>query len=97
MPSRPGCPGRSRVRSAPGQAGLPGVQGALATLARDVIDLACSSQADSVRRCEAHGRVRLFVRDHARRRWCSTCGDRVRAARHQRRVKEQRRATAADA
>jgi predicted RNA-binding Zn ribbon-like protein len=78
--------------------GLPGVQGALAALARDVIDLACSPQADSVRRCEAHGCVRLFVREHARRRWCSTtCGDRVRAARHQRRVEEQRRATTADA
>ncbi|MEU1600808.1 CGNR zinc finger domain-containing protein [Streptomyces sp. NPDC005708] len=80
------------------QAGLPGVQGALAALARDVIDLVCSAQADSVRRCEAHGCVRLFVREHARRRWCSTtCGDRVRAVRHQRRVEEQRHATAADA
>ena len=80
------------------QAGLPGVQGALAALARDVIDLACGPQAGLIRRCEAHGCVRLYVREHARRRWCSTtCGDRVRAARHQRRVEERRSATTADA
>ncbi|SFW92232.1 CGNR zinc finger domain-containing protein [Amycolatopsis australiensis] len=67
------------------------VEEALATLARDAIDVASGELGEVVRACEAHGCVRLFFREHARRRWCSTtCGDRVRAARHQRLVVEQR-------
>jgi predicted RNA-binding Zn ribbon-like protein len=58
---------------------------ALATVAADAIDVVCGHWAPLVRRCEAHGCLRLFFREHARRRWCSTtCGDRVRAARHYR-------------
>jgi predicted RNA-binding Zn ribbon-like protein len=41
------------------------------------------SDHEPVRQCEAHGCVRLYLREHARRRWCSNgCGDRVRAMRH---------------
>lgn len=58
---------------------------ALAAIAIDAIDVVCGERATTVRLCEAHGCVRLFFRRHARRRWCSTtCGDRVRAARHYR-------------
>jgi predicted RNA-binding Zn ribbon-like protein len=58
---------------------------AVATIARDAIDVVCGNRAPTVRRCAAHGCVRIFFREHARRQWCSnTCGDRVRAARHQR-------------
>ncbi|WP_329051454.1 CGNR zinc finger domain-containing protein [Amycolatopsis sp. NBC_01488] len=64
---------------------------ALAALARDAIEVVTSDLGHLVRPCEAHGCARFFVREHARRRWCSTtCGDRVRAARHQRLVVEQR-------
>jgi predicted RNA-binding Zn ribbon-like protein len=64
---------------------------AMAALARDTIDVVTSDLGGLVRPCEAHGCVRFFFREHARRRWCSTtCGDRVRAARHQRLVVEQR-------
>lgn len=67
------------------------IDAALAALARDAIDVAGGELGPLVRPCEAHGCVRYFFREHARRRWCSTtCGDRVRAARHQRLVVEQR-------
>jgi predicted RNA-binding Zn ribbon-like protein len=67
---------------------------ALAALARDAIDVVSGDLGALVRPCEAHGCVRFFLREHARRRWCSTtCGDRVRAARHQRLVVEQRQAS----
>lgn len=65
---------------------------AVAALARDAIDVVGGDLGELVRPCEAHGCVRFFFREHARRRWCSTtCGDRVRAARHQRIVVEQRK------
>ncbi|GAA1709957.1 CGNR zinc finger domain-containing protein [Fodinicola feengrottensis] len=58
---------------------------ALAAIAGDAIDVLCTERAATIRVCEAHGCVRVFFREHARRRWCSTtCGDRVRAARHYR-------------
>ncbi|MEV6878585.1 CGNR zinc finger domain-containing protein [Amycolatopsis sp. NPDC051128] len=66
----------------------------VASLARDAIDVISGDLGELVRPCEAHGCVRFFFREHARRRWCSTtCGDRVRAARHQRLVVEQREAS----
>ncbi|WP_086843538.1 CGNR zinc finger domain-containing protein [Amycolatopsis kentuckyensis] len=72
--------------------GRPGsIEAALAALARDAIELVSGELGRSVRPCEAHGCIRYYLREHARRRWCSTtCGDRVRAARHQRLVVEQR-------
>ncbi|MEV7097180.1 CGNR zinc finger domain-containing protein [Amycolatopsis sp. NPDC051045] len=67
------------------------IDAAAAALARDAIDVAGGDLGPLVRPCEAHGCVRFFFREHARRRWCSTtCGDRVRAARHHRLVVEQR-------
>ncbi|WP_326946548.1 CGNR zinc finger domain-containing protein [Amycolatopsis sp. NBC_01307] len=67
------------------------VDEAVATLARDAIDVAGGDLGRLVRPCEAHGCVRFYLREHARRRWCSTtCGDRVRAARHQQLVVERR-------
>ncbi|TVT25389.1 hypothetical protein FNH06_03420 [Amycolatopsis acidiphila] len=56
---------------------------AAAAIAADTIRLATGTRAALVRRCAAHGCVRVFLRTHARRRWCSNiCGDRVRARRH---------------
>jgi predicted RNA-binding Zn ribbon-like protein len=63
---------------------------ALAALATDAIELATGDRRTQIRQCEAHGCTRMFLREHARRRWCSnTCGDRVRAARHYQRVTRQ--------
>jgi predicted RNA-binding Zn ribbon-like protein len=61
------------------------VQRALAAIAEDAIALVCDHRGDLIA-CEAPGCVRLLLKDHPRRHWCSTrCGDRVRAARHYRR------------
>jgi predicted RNA-binding Zn ribbon-like protein len=64
------------------------VQRALAAIAEDAIALICDHRGDLIA-CEAPGCVRLLLKDHPRRHWCSTrCGDRVRAARHYRRSRE---------
>jgi predicted RNA-binding Zn ribbon-like protein len=82
----PSGPHREWLSSSPGS-----LEETLAALARDAIDVVTGDLGPLVRPCEAHGCVRFFFREHARRRWCSTtCGDRVRAARHQRLVVEQR-------
>lgn len=61
---------------------------ALASLAEDAIVTALGPSGRQLRACEAHGCIRLFIRDHGRRRWCSrACGDRVRVARHYRKVR----------
>jgi predicted RNA-binding Zn ribbon-like protein len=74
--------GPHRTRAAP--AG-PEAQRALAALAEDAIGLV-STRRDDLIACEAPGCVRILLKDHPRRHWCSTrCGDRVRAARHYRR------------
>ncbi len=68
--------------------GAPKLDIALATIARDAIATLLGDTGARLRVCEAHGCVRLFIREHARRRWCSkTCGDRVRVARHYRKVR----------
>jgi predicted RNA-binding Zn ribbon-like protein len=55
----------------------------LAAMARDAMALATDARAAALGRCEAPRCVRLLLRDHNRRRWCSTgCGDRVRGARY---------------
>jgi predicted RNA-binding Zn ribbon-like protein len=72
-------------------AGATDVQRALAVLAEDAIALV-SEHRDDLIACEAPGCVRLLLKDHPRRHWCSTrCGDRVRAARHYRRSRESAR------
>jgi predicted RNA-binding Zn ribbon-like protein len=77
--------GPVRVRSAPTATDL---QRALAALAEDAIALVCDHRDDLIA-CEAPGCVRLLLKDHPRRHWCSTrCGDRVRAARYYRRSRE---------
>ena len=67
------------------------IDAAVAAVARDAIEVVSGELGPLVRPCEAHGCIRYYIREHARRRWCSTtCGDRVRAARHQHLVTEQR-------
>jgi predicted RNA-binding Zn ribbon-like protein len=57
-----------------------------ARAAADAIALVTGPQADDLRACGAPGCMRLLLRDHPRRQWCSTrCGDRVRARRYYRR------------
>lgn len=71
-----------------------GVQGAAlagALVAADAIELVTGSEHAALRVCEAPGCVRFLLRDHPRRRWCSTrCGDRVRASRYYRRRRRTR-------
>ncbi len=65
------------------------VDRALSALAADTLDLLTGPDAPLLTACRAHGCVRLFLRTHAARHWCSTrCGDRVRAARHYARRRE---------
>jgi predicted RNA-binding Zn ribbon-like protein len=67
---------------------------ARAVVAADAIDLVTGPAHADLRACAAPGCVRLLLKDHPRREWCSTrCGDRVRAARYYRRRKA---ASAAD-
>jgi predicted RNA-binding Zn ribbon-like protein len=62
---------------------------ALAVLAEDAIGLVAEHRDDLIA-CGAPGCVRILLKDHPRRHWCSTrCGDRVRAARHYRRSRER--------
>ena len=56
---------------------------ALAAIARDAMAVVTDARAAALGRCEAPRCVRLLLRDHNRRRWCSVgCGDRVRSARY---------------
>ncbi|HEY3774089.1 MAG TPA: CGNR zinc finger domain-containing protein [Solirubrobacteraceae bacterium] len=60
---------------------------AFAELAASAIRTLLGDRGDRLRLCEAHGCSRMFIADHGRRRWCSrACGDRVRAARHHRKL-----------
>ncbi|MFJ5532975.1 CGNR zinc finger domain-containing protein [Streptomyces sp. NPDC093261] len=56
---------------------------ALTALATDALALLCGSPATSLAACAADDCIRLFLRRHAKRQWCSArCGDRARVARH---------------
>jgi predicted RNA-binding Zn ribbon-like protein len=60
-----------------------GIPLACALLAADAIDLLTGPDHANLLSCGAPGCVRLLLRDHPRRQWCSTrCGDRVRARRY---------------
>ena len=60
----------------------------LAQLAEAATDLLTSEAVTTVRQCERHDCRMLFLPAHPRRRWCSTtCGNRVRVARHYQRHK----------
>ncbi|GAA4581535.1 CGNR zinc finger domain-containing protein [Planotetraspora phitsanulokensis] len=62
-----------------------GFDAVLAHIARDAVDVITGPRAPTIRRCESPRCVRIFLREHARRVWCSTtCGDRARADRHYR-------------
>ena len=64
---------------------------ALAAIAADAIGTLLGDSGKRLRLCEAHGCNRMFIAVHRRRRWCSrSCGDRVRVARHYRRVNRSR-------
>jgi predicted RNA-binding Zn ribbon-like protein len=63
--------------------GTGGATRARALLADDAIDLVTGPDHAALRACAAPGCVRLLLKDHPRRHWCSTrCGDRVRASRY---------------
>jgi predicted RNA-binding Zn ribbon-like protein len=65
---------------------------ARALLAADAIDLVTGPAHADLLACPAPGCMRLLLRDHPRRRWCSTrCGDRVRASRYYHRHREPAR------
>ena len=56
---------------------------ARAVIAADAIELIAGDRHADLRACGAPGCLRLLLRDHPRRQWCSTrCGDRVRASRY---------------
>lgn len=82
----PGAPqlgvvdGQVRLDWAPARGG---VAEALAVVARDAITLVISKAGSRVHECAAGDCVRLFLPDRTTRTWCSTtCGNRMRAARH---------------
>lgn len=87
----PGAPGlRWTAAEGPSREWLPlggsPIDGACGALARDAVDLLCGQAGRALAACAAPGCVRLLLKDHPRRRWCSTgCGDRVRSARYYRR------------
>jgi predicted RNA-binding Zn ribbon-like protein len=63
--------------------GAAGAAMAAALLAADAIDLVTGPDHADLRACAAPGCLRLLLKDHPRRQWCSTrCGDRVRASRY---------------
>ncbi|CCH30564.1 hypothetical protein BN6_32600 [Saccharothrix espanaensis DSM 44229] len=65
----------------------PGVVRVLAAIAAEGVELFGGERRSLLRACYAPGCVLYFVKDHPRREWCSPgCGNRVRAARHYRRV-----------
>ncbi|MEV1249561.1 CGNR zinc finger domain-containing protein [Nonomuraea sp. NPDC050022] len=69
-------------------AGRP-VAAALAALAEDAIDLFAGPLREQLSACHGPGCVLYFVRDTARREWCSPgCGNRARAARHYAKVRQ---------
>jgi predicted RNA-binding Zn ribbon-like protein len=84
----PGAPRADSQCLGPG-----GVALARALLAADAIDLVTGPAHTDLLACQAPGCVRLLLRDHPRRRWCSTrCGDRVRASHYYARHRDARRA-----
>jgi predicted RNA-binding Zn ribbon-like protein len=63
----------------------------LAQVAEQAIGLFGGADAARLRACYAPGCVLYFVKSHPRREWCSVaCGNRVRAARHYQRAREQK-------
>jgi predicted RNA-binding Zn ribbon-like protein len=70
----------------------PAINAAIGEIAEAGVDLFSSSERASIQPCRAPGCVLYFLRDHPRREWCSIgCGNRVRAARHYERRRNQQR------
>ncbi|MEV4219205.1 ABATE domain-containing protein [Nonomuraea sp. NPDC049725] len=64
------------------------VDAALSALAEDAVTLFAGPQRHELRACQAPGCVLYFLRESARREWCSAgCGNRARAARHYAKVR----------
>lgn len=58
------------------------IEHVMALIAEDAAALLTGKEASMLTSCQAKGCLQFFLRQHARRQWCSTrCGDRVRAAR----------------
>jgi predicted RNA-binding Zn ribbon-like protein len=91
------APGSVRLASRHGQlsrewvaAGGDLLERALALIAADAIALATDERGAGLVACAAPSCIRLLLRDHNRRRWCSTrCGDRVRTARYRERQRRR--------
>jgi predicted RNA-binding Zn ribbon-like protein len=67
---------------------------ALGILARAVIDLVTGPQRELLRICQAPGCSEVYLATNSRRLWCSsTCGNRVRVARHAAKARAARDAT----
>ena len=63
----------------------------LAQVAGEAVGLLGGEDTVRLRACRAPGCVLYFIKAHPRREWCSVaCGNRVRAARHYQRVRDQR-------
>jgi len=63
---------------------------ALSSVAQHAVGLLTGQDGITLQACYAPGCVLYFVRDHPRRQWCSAaCGNRVRAARHYQRHRDQ--------
>jgi predicted RNA-binding Zn ribbon-like protein len=70
--------------------GVSPVTAGLARVAEQAARLLGGDDAARLRACYAPGCVLYFIKTHPRREWCSVgCGNRVRAARHYQRIREQ--------
>lgn len=66
------------------------VAAALSVIADETVTLLAGELRHELRACHAPGCVLHFVRDSARREWCSPgCGNRARAARHYARTRQE--------
>jgi predicted RNA-binding Zn ribbon-like protein len=65
------------------------VMGGLAAVSAEAVDLLTAPDVPALGACMAPGCVLYFVKNHPRREWCSVaCGNRARAARHYRRLRD---------
>ena len=59
-------------------------------IAADTVELFSGLRAPHIQPCASPNCILYYVKDHARREWCSTaCGNRVRATRHYQRRRHQ--------
>ena len=66
---------------------------ARARIAADAIDLIAGERGDDLIACQGPRCVRLLLKDHPRRHWCSSrCGERIRSARYYERHRKSGRA-----